>query len=210
MIDQNSDRKSDLTALLAEQLTGYTPEQVIEIREVMMGNIGAMVDAHLENRSLLRPPKDTAALFNGILNGTIAEIQNFTADGAGRRLFTKAIQGEDKVYYQPYVRNKDGKEEEWNITLKNLNNGLWAEVPSEEERVGFGIALDALLNGQVDFIRCEDWPDHRQCLRRTLVICEDGNYYAIRNTANGALFCPSSSVMASKNWIMFKLSKVAE
>lgn len=210
MIDQNSERKTDLTELLTKQLSNYTPDQITEIRDVMLSNIGAMVDVHLENRTLLRPAKDTAALFNGILNGAISEIQNFTTDGAGRRVFTKPMQGETKTYYQPYVRNKDGREEEWEITLKNLNKGQWAEVPSLDERTSFGIALDALLRGQADFIRCEDWADHRQCLRRELVICEDGNYYAIRNTATGALFSPSSSTMASENWIMFKLSKVSE
>jgi hypothetical protein len=210
MTDNVETVEYNLVEVLTSKLPDLSGPQVEQVRDVIVEEIRELVNYHMDNQRKLKEPKDTAALFNGFLNGNIPEIQNFDKGVVGRRLFTKPVEGLERTHYQPYVRNKDGREEEWNITLDNLNKGRWAEVPSAEDRVSFGIAMDMLFKGEADFIRCEDWVDHRQCLRREIVIHEDGNYFVLRNTANNALFVPCGSSMSSNNWIMFKLSKVTQ
>lgn len=210
MTDDVKTTEYNLIEILTKKLPDLSVPSIETVRDVIVEQIGELVEYHMDTQRKLKEPKDTAALFNGMLTGNIAEIQNFTKEGAGRRVYTKPVEGLDRTHYQPYVRNKDGREEEWNITMDNLNRGQWAEVPGEDDRVSFGVALDMLFKGEADYIRCEDWVDHRQCLRRAVVIHEDGNYFALRNVVTGALFVPCGSSMSSNNWIMFKLSKAAK
>lgn len=148
-------------------------------------------------------PKNVAVLFNGLLDGKIKQVQNFTEKGAHRRVYAKPItKGEDPVY-RTFVRNKDGREEEWNINYDNLNKGYWVEIPEEKDYVSFGIALDALTTNRCDLIRCEDWEDQNQYLRlKQKTIHYPNGYLVCLN--NGHSFQPSMQSMTSKRWIMLK------
>lgn len=189
----------DLDKYLAASTQVYTEEQKTEIKEIICNVINDAIARRKQHQF-----KDVAELFNGLLSGHITEIQNFSDKTCGRRLYSENVGTETEPVWQTFARNKNGTVEPWTITKQNLQKGLWIEIPLP---VSFGIAYDALMRGDCDYIRCEDWSDMTMYLRNSNKKRDSlppGFLITVNDNTKLSL---SATSMNSMNWIMIKLPK---
>lgn len=190
----------DLNKFILASKETYTESQQEDIKNIITNTIGEII----EKRRGTLVHKDAATLFNGLLNGIIGQIQNFSDKSIGRRVFAKNIGHADSPMWQTFARNKNGTIEEWNITVQNLQKGLWIEIPAP---VTFGIAYDALMRGDCDYIRNEDWSDMTMYLRNSNKKQDSLPPGYLVTVNDNVKLSVSASSMNSNNWIMIKLPK---
>lgn len=187
----------DLDKYLKASKEVYSEEQQAEIKNIICGVINDAI-----SRRQTHKHKDVASLFNGLLNGTVKEIQNFSDKTCGRRVYSSNIGTEDAPVWQTFARNKNGTVEQWNITTQNLRKGLWIEIPLP---VTFGVAYDALMRGDCDYIRNEDWSDMTMYLRNSNKKQDSLPPGYLVTVNDGTKLSLSATSMNSRNWIMIKL-----
>lgn len=159
---------------------------------------------HIDN-----PILNVHELFSSVLNGSVRKVQQFNEVSARRRVYSHIEKTIDPnaPNVSLFVKGPNGVEEKWSPTVKVINQGKWVAVPTPDQYVGYGIALEALQNGLCDLIRCEDWTDEQLYLRLSDKTLDSLPPTYLINLSTKAIFTPSNISMFSRNWIMINIPR---